>query len=115
MNKYMKAKQVTFDQKARTLRWHCELSQSNKRTTVQDGKDFMTVFIQANSEASLLTTLSSVMAMLMSLIISCGISVIKFHYLLCTPKRAFFSRGTSLIRLDIMNHQRWRQCRQSIP
>lgn len=30
MNKYMKAKQVTFDQKARTLRWHYELSQSAK-------------------------------------------------------------------------------------
>ncbi len=30
MNKYMKAKQVTFDQKARTLRWHYELSQSTK-------------------------------------------------------------------------------------
>ncbi|HBP97347.1 MAG TPA: hypothetical protein DD654_00170 [Leuconostoc lactis] len=43
MNKYMKAKQVTFDQKARMLRWHYELSQSTKaydstrRQEIHDG------------------------------------------------------------------------------
>lgn len=43
------------------------------------------------------------------------ISAIKFNYPIMYAQKGFFSRGTSLIRLDIMNHQRWRQCRQSNP
>lgn len=42
-------------------------------------------------------------------------NAIKFNYPIMYAQTGFFSRGTSLIQLDIMNHQRLRQCRQSSP
>lgn len=43
------------------------------------------------------------------------INAIKFNYPIMYAQMDFFSCGTSLIRLDIMNHQRLRQCRRSNP